>query len=152
MNAPTAPFEINRPLVARYIGLMYSGLILLTTIWVFGLGLVAAILYFAIIAPWLTVRQSEALQYWLDGSTLRVNSGVYFLKQKAIPLDRVTDIVLVQGPLMRYCGIWGVQIQTAGAGQQMPEATLLGLRNPEQVRDLLVQTRDDAAQRSRRSD
>lgn len=76
---------------------------------------------------------------------MRVDQGVFFLKRKAIPLDRVTDIVMAQGPLMRMCGIWGLQVQTAGTGQQTAEAILYGVLDPETVRDQLLAARDKAA-------
>jgi membrane protein YdbS with pleckstrin-like domain len=110
---------------------------------------VLALVYYALIAPWLTVQQAAALQYRLEGTTLRVDSGVYFLKRKAIPLDRVTDVVLVQGPLMRYLGLWAINIQTAGTGQQVAEAVLYGVDRPDEVRDLLVSARDAAAAKGR---
>lgn len=97
------------------------------------------------LAWWTSKLWANALRYWLDGTTLRIDSGIFFLQRSAIPLDRVTDIKLVQGPLMSACGIWGLGIQTAGSGGEQPEAILYGLENPEQVRDLLIATRDAAA-------
>jgi membrane protein YdbS with pleckstrin-like domain len=149
MNTTEHVFEVNRPAVARYFALAHALLILLTTVWFFGIGIVLALVYYALIAPWLTVQQAAALQYRLEGTTLRVDSGVYFLKRKAIPLDRVTDVVLVQGPLMRYLGLWAINIQTAGTGQQVAEAVLYGVDRPDEVRDLLVSARDAAAAKGR---
>ena len=62
-------------------------------------------------------------------------------------IDRVTDVVIVQGPIMRWCGIWGLQVQTAGTGQGVPEAILYGLSDPENVRDQLMAERDRVAGR-----
>ena len=85
------------------------------------------------------------LRDWLDGFTLRIDSGVFFLKRKSIPLDRVTDVVLDQGPLLRFCKIWRLDIQTAGAGaQNRAEGCLFGVLNPESVRDQLIAARDKA--------
>lgn len=145
MNTPSSPFEIEAEKTVTYLARQHCLIILLTTIWIFGVGLLLALLYFFFVAPWFPRKQVSALKYWLDGSTLRIDQGVYFLKRKSIPLDRVTDIVIVQGPLMRACDIWALQVQTAGAGAQMPEATLLGLREPEVIRDMLMKARDDAA-------
>jgi membrane protein YdbS with pleckstrin-like domain len=113
-------------------------------IWFLGAGIVLAILHAITLGPWLTKKQAQAVKYWLDGRTLRIDYGVLFLKRKAVPLDRITDMVLTQGPLLKLCGIWELRIQTAGTGQSMPEATLYGLSQPEQVRDLLLQERDKA--------
>lgn len=103
--------------------------------------LVAAIIAALIVAPWYV----ESLDYWIEGTTLRINQGIVVRKSKSIPLDRVSDIELVQGPLMRMCGIWSLRIQTAGSTQQSPEGTIWGARHPESVRDTIVKIRDQAA-------
>jgi membrane protein YdbS with pleckstrin-like domain len=90
----------------------------------------------------------NSLEYWIEGTTLRINQGVVVRKFKSIPLDRVTDIELVQGPLMRACGIWSLRIQTAGSVQQSPEGTIWAACDPESVRDTIVTTRDQAALKS----
>jgi putative membrane protein len=105
---------------------------------------------YALFAKWLIEWQVDALQYRIEGRTLRVDSGVFFLKRKGVPLDRITDFALVQGPLMRLLGIWALQVQTAGVGTPTPEATLIAIENPEQVRDELLRRRDAAAQGNRR--
>ena len=142
---PDSRFEVDREAVARYFfrGQVLSMLVI--GIWLFGLGLIAAIVHIVYTGPRLTRRQAAELSYWLDGSTLRIDQGVFFLKRKSIPLDRITDVVVVQGPLMRWCGIWGLQVQTAGSGQGVPEATLFGLTEAEQVRDLIMAERDRIA-------
>jgi membrane protein YdbS with pleckstrin-like domain len=110
------------------------------------LGSVLALLWVAWLGRWLPRRQVEALRYRLDGSTLRIDSGVYFLRRKAIPLDRITALVLVQGPLMRWMGIWGLKVQTGGAGLGAAGAILLGLKEPEKVRDVILQARAQLAE------
>ena len=134
----------DREAVATYFYWLQILLILVVGIWLFGLGIVAAIVHALWTGPWLTKKQADALRYWLDGATLRVDQGVYFLKRKAIPLDRITDVVLVQGPLMRRCGLWTLQVQTAGTGQGVAEAVMYGIDEPEKVRDAILAARDEA--------
>ena len=114
---------------------------------VFLLLLCAGYFYFA---KWLVERQVKALHYRIEGRTLRVDSGVFFLQRKGVPLDRITDFALVQGPVMRMLGIWALQVQTAGVGTPTPEATLIAIENPDTVRDELLRRRDEAAQGNRR--
>ena len=78
-----------------------------------------------------------ALEYQVDEHVLHVSEGVFNLQRKAIPLDRVTDIRLVQTLLMRWCGIWAIQAQTASVGQAAPEATLWSLVDPQANRSAL---------------
>ena len=88
---------------------------------------------------WICPAQANALCYRLEGSTLRADGGVFFLFRKSIPLERITDITLVQGPLLRHFNIWAMRIQTAGSAQC--EATLYGVRNPEEIRELIFARR-----------
>ena len=139
-------FEIDERNVARY---FYRSYVLITIVFgviTLGIGLIATIKYAFTFGPALSRKQSAALIYTLDGTTIRIDQGVYFLKRKAIPLDRVTDIVATQGPLMRSCSLWRLDIQTAGSGQQCAEGYLFGLRDPEGVRDQLLLARDRTVQ------
>ena len=136
-------FSIQRRAVARYFYWMQILMIVIVGVWFCGGGLVLAILHAFTLGPWLSRKQADALHYWLDGSTLRVDHGVFFLKRKAIPLDRVTDVVLAQGPLMKVWGVWELRVQTAGTGQSVPEATLYGITDPEAARDMLLAARDE---------
>ncbi len=148
MNNEPEGYRIHRYRVARYFLWSHILFIILVGVWFFGAGLVLAVLYPMTLGAWLPRRQADELRYWLDGTTLRVNQGVFFLKRKAIPLDRVTDVILVQGPVQRWCGIWALHIQTAGTGgHAVAEAILYGLDNPEEIRDELIRTRDAAAGR-----
>ena len=88
---------------------------------------------------WLCPLQANSLRYRLVGSTLRADDGVLFLSRKSIPLERIADVVLVQGPLLRFFNIWTMQIKTVGS--QMPEATLYGVREPENIRELILAQR-----------
>lgn len=107
------------------------------------LAIIAVYIVFLVVAKLLSQRYADSLIYRLEGKTLCVDAGFIILSRKAIPLDRITDMNLTRGPLMAMCGIWSIQIQTAGS--QWPEATLYGLEDPEKVRDLLIAARDSAA-------
>jgi putative membrane protein len=144
-------FTVRRHAVARYFYWQAVLGLVLGLIWFFGAGLALAILYAVTLGRWLPQRQADALKFRIEGATLRADSGVYFLKRKAVPLDRVTDFALVQGPLMRWCGIWALNVQTAGAGgQPVAEAVLYGLEDPEGARDRLLKLRDEAVGRNPR--
>jgi len=139
-------FALDRDRIEHYFYWSHILVIVLTGIWFLGLGLIVAIIYKYTLGSWLPQKQAQALRYWLDGSTLRIDEGVYFLKRTAIPLDRVTEVTLVQGPLMRRCGIWALTIQTAGMnGQFDTKAILYGIERPENIRDELLSARDEAA-------
>jgi len=136
--------SIDRERIAEYILWFHICLFFFSFVVFFGLGLIVALVYWVAFGTWLPKRQAAALHFWLEDTTLHVDSGVYVLTRKAIPLDRVTDLVLIQGPVMRRCGIWALEVHTSGGGV---EATLLGLDKPAEVRDLLLRARDEAARR-----
>jgi hypothetical protein len=79
----------------------------------------------------------STLRYEISGDALRVRHGVFFVHDKTIPLNRITDVVLYQGPLLRYFDVWLLFVQTAGSTTR--EASLMALANPEETRDLLVE-------------
>jgi len=84
-----------------------------------------------------------ALRYRIDTKALRIDKGVLFKSRKSIPLDKITDLELVQGPLLRFMNMWTIKVQTASTGSQMPEATWIGTINPEQVRNEILAARDE---------
>jgi membrane protein YdbS with pleckstrin-like domain len=64
------------------------------------------------------------LRYDVDEDSVNIRSGVLFHVEKVIPLEKITDIKLVQGPLMRLFSCYNVLIQTAGSGHQVPEGIM----------------------------
>jgi membrane protein YdbS with pleckstrin-like domain len=122
------------PMIALLGGLALP-LSMFITLVIYGTGLAGGIVY----CQWLCPQQTNNLHYRLDSSTLRADGGVFFLARKSIPLERITDVALVQGPLMRFFNIWAMRIQTAGSAQC--EATLYGVREPEKVRELILSQR-----------
>lgn len=105
--------------------------------------LTSVLIYMVVVSPWLTKMQVSSLEYFLDESVLYVKEGAVFRKNSAIPVEKITDIILAQGPIQRIFNIWSVKIQTAGMGHKAPEVILLGLPQPEKIRaDLLAAARN----------
>ena len=72
--SPTAnAYAVQRDRVAHYFYWQHIVFIILIGIWFFGLGLVVAIVYAFTVGVWLPQKQAQALQYWLDGATVRVH-------------------------------------------------------------------------------
>jgi len=97
------------------------------------------VLFFAF-GLWYFHLRTNNLRYRLDGSALYVDGGILFPSRKLIPLERVTEIASYQGPLLLCFGIWTLQIQTTESPHR-GEATLIGVRDPERVRDLILSRR-----------
>ena len=129
-------FDIDREKLVSYC-IWQSLLPCVILVLLFGIGLLLAVLIFPF-ATWYYPRWVKVLRYCLDDKALRVEQGLLFRSRKTIPLDKITDLELVQGPLLRYFGMWTIKIQTASTASQLPEATLLGLVNPDQVREEIL--------------
>jgi membrane protein YdbS with pleckstrin-like domain len=84
-----------------------------------------------------------AYRYRLGDKMLRIDKGVFFKSRKSIPLDKITDLELVQGPFLRMLGMWLIKVQTASTALQTPAATLLGVINPEKVREEIMAARTE---------
>ncbi len=76
--------------------------------------------------------------------TLRVNRGVLNKTEKTVPLDKITDLGITQGPIMRFCGVEAISIETAGQSSGIGSALvmLVGVRNAKDFRDAVLDQRD----------
>ena len=54
----------------------------------------------------------------LTNRSLKLSRGVFVKVEKTIPLDRITDLGLVQGPIMRLFDIEALSVETAGQSSQ----------------------------------
>ena len=69
--------------------------------------------------------------------------GVFFRKESTIPLNRITDVRLHDGPVMRHYGLRGLKIETAGASGQnsSSEGNLIGVIDAEGFRNAVLSQR-----------
>ena len=78
---------------------------------VFGIVLLPII---AVIVWKVSAKILEAMSAELFERTLVVKRGIIFRVEKTIPLDKITDVGLTQGPLMRAFGLYRLDFETAG--------------------------------------
>lgn len=92
-------------------------------------------------------RQYENLSARLTGRTLQIRRGLLFKVQKSIPLDKITDLAVNEGPILRYFGLCSLNVETAGGGHgsTMGQANLPGVKNAEEFRDRVLEQRDRIA-------
>ena len=80
----------------------------------------------------------DSMFYELHGDELRWRRGVWFRTTGIVPYNRITNLDLKQGPLMRYLGISTIAIQTAGySGQAVPEIRIEAIEHADELRELL---------------
>jgi uncharacterized membrane protein YdbT with pleckstrin-like domain len=92
---------------------------------------------------WYVRRSFEALKCELHERTLVVKRGIFFRVEKTIPLDKIQDLTVKEGPLLRWLGLRSLKIETAGQGTPgASEADLVGIVNPMDFRDEVLRQRD----------
>ena len=97
-------------------------------------GLVVIFILFFIWTRW----YYDTMFYELHDDELRWRRGVWFRTTGIVPYNRVTNIDIRQGPVMRWLSISTISIQTAGySGQAVPEIRIEALVHAEELRELL---------------
>jgi uncharacterized protein len=97
-------------------------------------GLAAAIIIFVV---W-TRLYYDTMAYELHEDELRWRRGVWFRTTGIVPYNRITNLDLRQGPVMRRLGISTISIQTAGySGQVVPEIRIEAIEHAEELREFL---------------
>ena len=74
----------------------------------------------------------------LTDRSINMRMGWLFKKQQNIPLDKLTDVSIHEGPILNAFGVVRMQFETAGAAPFI----LTGVKNSDQFRDLVLQQRD----------
>ena len=92
---------------------------------------------------WYVRRSFDALQCDLNERSLVVKRGIFFRVEKTIPLDKIQDLTVKEGPLLRWLGLRSLKIETAGQGTPgASEADLIGIVDPLEFRDAVLRQRD----------
>jgi hypothetical protein len=78
------------------------------------------------------------MAYELHDDELRWRRGVWFRTTGIVPYNRITNLDLKQGPVMRWLGISTIAIQTAGySGQAVPEIRIEAIEHADELREQL---------------
>jgi len=105
------------------------------------------LLPFWIIFGWdISRRQLESMECILTTKALRVKYGRWFLVEKTIPLEKITDLGVYQGPLMRRFGIFMLRVETAGQATPGAVVSLLGIIRPKEFREAVLFQRDQLSE------
>ena len=123
MSKPTILLEAEfDPKVCTY-WLLGGGLLLLVS--VAGIPLIPLWFIFGMI---LTRKYLEYMSCTLTEKTLVVRKGLLNRIEKTVPLEKITDLALKQGPIMRAMQLHTLTIETAGSsGGTAGSGALVGL-------------------------
>ncbi len=92
---------------------------------------------------WYYPEYLRRLSARLTTQAVEIEKGVFFRKESTIPLNRITDVRLHDGPIMRRYGLRGLRVETAGqAGQSAgSEGDLIGIIDAPAMRDAILRQR-----------
>jgi uncharacterized protein len=80
----------------------------------------------------------RSMWYELRDDEMSWKRGVWFRTTGVVPYNRITNIDVRQGPIMRALGISTLSVQTAGySGQAVPEIRIEGIEQAEELRELI---------------
>jgi uncharacterized protein len=80
----------------------------------------------------------ESMWYELRDDEINWKRGVWFQSTGIVPYNRITNLDVRQGPLMRVLKISNLAIQTAGySGQSVPEILIEAIEHADELRELI---------------
>ncbi len=89
-------------------------------------------------------KQYERMECELTERSLNIRRGFLFRVEKNIPLDKIQDVAMKEGPILRHLGLSALAIETAGQSspQGGSDATLTGVVDAPGFRDVILNQRD----------
>ena len=131
-----AQFDLE---IIAYLRLYVSGILLITVV---GIPLIP---FWLIVSAWYGREFMRRQSARLTTQALEIRKGVFFRSESTIPLNRITDLRMHDGPLMRHYNVRGMKVETAGqSGVEGSEGDLLGVVDAAQFRDAVLRQRQKA--------
>ena len=132
------------PMVRWYL-LLYVLFFLFTSVvgwlaipfWVLGVG------------QWWSARYYRRLECELREGSLFFRRGVIIRSDTTIPLDRITDLTVKEGPLLRALGLSRIRVETPGTSGQSGAGgiTLIGVVDMPAFRNRVLSQRESVRER-----
>ncbi|NRA56849.1 MAG: PH domain-containing protein [Phycisphaerales bacterium] len=102
-----------------------------------------AILYY-LIGRVLIEKYIDRLSCTLTERTLEIRKGLINRVESTVPLEKITDLQMIQGPIMRYMGLHGFKVETAGqsSGPTGHLISMVGIVDAKGFREAVLDQRD----------
>jgi len=102
-----------------------------------GISLAGVLILVVVLVAWVRLYYTS-MWYELREDDMSWKRGVWFHRTGIVPYNRITNLDVIQGPVMRMLGISTLSIQTAGySGQAVPEIRIEGIERAEELRELI---------------
>jgi putative membrane protein len=90
----------------------------------------------------ITRKQLARMECVLTNKALKVKKGVLVRVEKTIPLEKITDMGMVQGPIMRKFDLHSLTVETAGQSAPGSLVNLTGIVDAVDFREKVLNQRD----------
>ncbi|MFC1497940.1 PH domain-containing protein [Verrucomicrobiota bacterium] len=88
----------------------------------------------------------NTIRYELDDRYVTKASGVLWKKRRSIPLEKITNIDIRQGPFERIFGYGKIWIFTPSTGMSTPEEKLVGIIKPHDMKQTIIERSETSKQ------
>jgi putative membrane protein len=95
-----------------------------------------------LVGTYFTRRYLNRMECVLTEKALHVKKGMLIRVEKSIPLEKITDMGMIQGPIMRKMGLWKLTVETAGTSGPGALVALTGIVDAPAFRQLVLEQRD----------
>ncbi len=95
-----------------------------------------------IVGNYFTERYLRNMKCVLTEKSLKVSRGILVRQEQSVPLDKITDLALIEGPIMRYLNLQALKIETAGQSGAGALVQLVGIVDARKFRDAVLTQRD----------
>ncbi len=99
---------------------------------------------FYVISRFFVDRILRNMSCTLTERTLEIKKGIFNKTESTIPLEKITDLQLFQGPIMRFFGLHGFKVETAGqsSGAGGSLVHMIGIVDTKDFRKAVLAQRD----------
>jgi len=95
--------------------------------------LVFAFVYALVVLPWIVLYYVR-FRYWITPSELIIHSGVLTRRKRNIPIERIQNIEIEQGPMQRILRTAKVAVYTAGSASAEGVLEYVSLEEAREIR------------------
>ncbi len=89
-----------------------------------------------------TKRYVDRMECLLTDKALKVRKGIFIRIEKTIPLEKITDMGMVQGPIMRHFDLHTLTVETACQSGQGALVSLTGIIDAKSFREAVLNQRE----------
>jgi len=110
--------------------------------------------FWLLFSRWYYPEYLRRISARLTTQALEIQKGVFFRTEATIPLNRITDVRLHDGPIMRHYKLRGLRVETAGQSGQNAgsEGNLVGVVDAVALRDAILSQRQKVLDAERPAD